>query len=145
MSYSGEKKNITQTSDEAREFHAEASRLHVKRVESGLPRNSQGFLAWAPVLVTGPVRPEDGPMKSGIQTYIDDGRAGGAGVQEQSQSETSTPGNKDKRPTTPARRKYVSIPWAPSSKKGKKRVLGPSDDACAHYGSLKSGPAGLDC
>ncbi|KAJ5850605.1 hypothetical protein N7455_010461 [Penicillium solitum] len=60
----------------------EASRFHANQVESGLPRNSQGFLAWAPVLVTGPVRPEYGPMKSGIQTYIDDGRAGSAGVQE---------------------------------------------------------------
>ena len=90
MSYSGEKRNLTQTSDEAREFHAEASRLHANRVESGLPRNSQGLLACVPVFVTGLVRPEDGAIKSGIQTYIDDGRAGRAGVQEQSQSETST-------------------------------------------------------
>lgn len=67
-------------SDEAREFHAEASRLQTNLADSSLPQNSQGFLAWAPVLV--------------IQPHMDDGRARSAGVQEQSQSETSTSRNK---------------------------------------------------
>lgn len=79
VSYSDER-NLTQTSDEAREFHAEASRLQTDRADSGLPQNSQGFMAWASVLVN--------------QPHMDDGRAGSAGVQEQSQSETSTSGNK---------------------------------------------------
>lgn len=65
MSYQGER-NITQTSD-MREFHAETSRLHANRGESGFPPHNQVSCSWppgAPVLVTNPVRPEDGQIKS---------------------------------------------------------------------------------
>jgi hypothetical protein len=120
ISYQGEA-DVKGTSHAAQEFEAETSQLRPNNRESDFQsRHKESFLHWAPVIVaTNPLTSEDDPIKSDITARAQDGSTGSSDGQKPSQSDGSSPTNKDKQPATPVRPKKqnVFIPWTPSPKK----------------------------
>ncbi|CAG8895597.1 unnamed protein product [Penicillium egyptiacum] len=132
-------RDVKGTSHVAQEFQDETSRLRPNNRQSDFQsRHKESFYHWTPILVANnPVRPEDDPIKSDITTRARDGSTGSSGIPQQSPSEISSSGNKDKQPATPVRRRNVFIPWTPSPKK-ETRTQGSS---VASNTSPRAGPA----
>ncbi|CAG8920702.1 unnamed protein product [Penicillium nalgiovense] len=73
-------------------------------------------------IATNPLISEERPIKSDITSLAQGGSTGSSDVPKPSQSEASSPTNKDKQPATPVRPKKHKkqnffIPWTPSPKK----------------------------